>query len=198
MKKSDLARFKKLLQEKRDNLLEKSRRIHEDRRATVNEGGEDYVDDAVSSYTREFLLSLSDIDRRTLNLVLEALERIEDGTYGECLMSGEDIPLKRLEAIPWARYTADCQEMIERQEMADLPLRDFAKDIEDESDEGDDGNESSSQGRDDDDNDDGPDDSDGPDDRDGPDERGGASPDDARLGGDDVDLDDDDEEDDRD
>ena len=132
MRKRDLEKFRKLLEEKRDQLLAKSARARDEHLATLSEGGEDYVDDAVSSYTREFLLSLTDLDRRTLNLVLEALERIDDRTYGECLNCGEKIAPKRLEAVPWARYDVECQEMIEREEMADLPLRDFARDIEKE------------------------------------------------------------------
>lgn len=132
MRKREREKFRKLLEEKRDQLLAKAARAREEQLATLTEGGEDYVDDAVSAYTREFLLSLTDLDRRTLNLVLEALERIDDGSYGECLNCGEKIAVKRLEAVPWARYDVECQEMIERSEMADLPLRDFAKDIEKE------------------------------------------------------------------
>lgn len=134
LKKKDLDRYKKILEEKRATLVEKARRAHEERKAAVPEGGEDYVDDAVTSYTREFMLSLSDLDRRTLNMVMEALERIEDGTYGVCLVSGEEISEKRLDAVPWARYTVQAQEAIERREMAEAPLRDFAKDIESEDD----------------------------------------------------------------
>jgi DnaK suppressor protein len=132
MRKRELDKFRKLLEDERDNLVRKAARTRAERAAAVNEGGEDYVDDAVSSYTREFLLSLSDLDRRTLNLVMEALERIHDGTYGECVNCGEKISMKRLQAVPWARYDVHCQEAVERQEMADLPLRDFSKDIDDE------------------------------------------------------------------
>ena len=134
LKKKDINRFQKLLEEKRAELLARYSNAKQEGRQAVSEGGEDYVDDAVTSYTREFILSLSDLDRRTLALVEEALGRIREGEYGICLMSGDDIPMKRLEAVPWARYTARCQEMVEREEMADLPLRDFEKETEAESD----------------------------------------------------------------
>lgn len=137
LKKKDINRFKKLLEEKRAELLARYSNAKQEGRQAVSEGGEDYVDDAVTSYTREFILSLSDLDRRTLALVEEALQRIRDGEYGICLMSGDDIPIKRLEAVPWARYTARCQEMVEREEMADLPLRDFEKETEAEPDKSD-------------------------------------------------------------
>ena len=69
----------------------------------------------MTSYTREFLLSLSGFERRQLALVEDALARIEDGTYGECQMCGENVPVARLKAIPWARYCVSCQEVVEKE-----------------------------------------------------------------------------------
>lgn len=43
-----------------------------------------------------------------------ALKRIDNGTYGICLDTGEDIPVARLDARPWAMYTIDAQEKRER------------------------------------------------------------------------------------
>ena len=48
----------------------------------------------------------------------EALKRIELGTYGTCEMSGKPINKERLEAIPFARFTVECQSQIERQNKA--------------------------------------------------------------------------------
>ncbi len=133
MRKRELAKFRKLLEEKRRSLLQKTTRTAEEGRGAVIEGGEDYVDDAVTHYTREFLLSLSDLDRRQLMLVEEALVRIREGTYGECQMCGEDIGLKRLQAVPWARYCVHCQELAEREELAQsFPVRDIADEVEEE------------------------------------------------------------------
>jgi DnaK suppressor protein len=53
-----------------------------------------------------------------LRLVEEALRRMDDGTYGICLMTGEPIPLDRLRQVPWARYVESVQERIERGELA--------------------------------------------------------------------------------
>ena len=47
-------------------------------------------------------------------LLDDALRRIDSGDYGECVMCGKDIAMARLEAIPWARYCVDCQEMQEQ------------------------------------------------------------------------------------
>jgi DnaK suppressor protein len=131
MRKRELEKFAKLLEEKRTSLLDKSTRTADEGRQAVIEGGEDYVDDAVTHYTREFLLSLSDLDRRQLLLVDEALVRVKQGSYGECLMCGELINPKRLAAIPWARYCVKCQSIAEREELAQTAsVRDIASEEE--------------------------------------------------------------------
>ena len=131
MRKRDLEKFAKLLEEKRQSLLDKSTRTADEGRQAVIEGGEDYVDDAVTHYTREFLLSLSDLDRRQLLLVDEALVRVRQGSYGECMMCGELVNPKRLQAIPWARYCVKCQQLAEREELAQsVNVRDIASEEE--------------------------------------------------------------------
>jgi DnaK suppressor protein len=44
-----------------------------------------------------------------------AVGRVENGGFGECLNCGQEIPAKRLEALPWSRYCITCQELIEEQ-----------------------------------------------------------------------------------
>ena len=77
-------------------------------------GTEDLVDQANAAWNREFNFALSDGERKQLILIEAALERLDEGTYGYCLHSGEPIALPRLEAVPWARYTVDVQEKIEK------------------------------------------------------------------------------------
>jgi DnaK suppressor protein len=48
--------------------------------------------------------------------ILNALERMEDGTYGKCMRCGKDIPIDRLRAIPYAEYDVACQEIIDREQ----------------------------------------------------------------------------------
>ena len=57
-------------------------------------------------------------EQDSLYEIEEALKRIEIGTYGVCEMSGEKIPQARLEALPFARFTIECQEQLEQQEMS--------------------------------------------------------------------------------
>ncbi|MGA8110580.1 MAG: TraR/DksA family transcriptional regulator, partial [Acidobacteriaceae bacterium] len=52
-----------------------------------------------------------------LSLVRLALERIREGSFGECLHCGRTIGEKRLDALPWTPYCIDCQEKIETGEI---------------------------------------------------------------------------------
>lgn len=48
--------------------------------------------------------------------IMNALERMEEGTYGKCMRCGKDIPIDRLRAIPYAEYDVTCQEIIDREQ----------------------------------------------------------------------------------
>ncbi len=75
---------------------------------------QDVADMAVESYTKEFLFGKSSNDRIILQLVREALERIEQKSYGECVNCGHPIQPKRLDAVPWTRHCIQCQELLEK------------------------------------------------------------------------------------
>src|SRR5713101_9516341 len=78
------------------------------------EATQDPADMAANAYTKELLVSMSANDRHLLQLIDEALERIDDGEYGECTNCGKPIQEKRLEAVPWARHCLPCQDLNER------------------------------------------------------------------------------------
>jgi len=82
--------------------------------ASTDEGTEDIVDRANNSYNRELMFSLSDAERQRLLDIDGALERIEEGGYGSCANCGREIGERRLEAVPWARFCVDCQELAEQ------------------------------------------------------------------------------------
>jgi DnaK suppressor protein len=79
-----------------------------------DEGAEDLVDRANSAYNREFMLSLSGSELEILKEIEGALERIDAGSYGICSACQEKIAAKRLQAVPWARYCIECQELAEQ------------------------------------------------------------------------------------
>ncbi len=75
------------------------------------------ADAGSDAYDRDFALSLLGKEQDALYEINEAIDRLDSGTYGICEMSGEQIPEIRLEALPFARFTVQCQEKIERQNM---------------------------------------------------------------------------------
>jgi len=76
------------------------------------------ADAGSDAYDRDFALSLLSQEQDALYEIDEALKRIALGTYGKCEMSGKPIPRARLEAIPFARFTVECQSQLEKQSRA--------------------------------------------------------------------------------
>lgn len=115
MDQEKLAYFKeRLLQEKADLMkkLKDNRDYHLDE--SMSESISEFstydnhpADIGTEMFEREKDYALYGLDRETLREIDEALERIEKGTYGICTVSGQPIPLERLEALP---YAATCKE----------------------------------------------------------------------------------------
>ena len=83
---------------------------------TENEAKPDMTDRASEEIDRTFELRTRDRERKLINKIDAALRRIEDGTYGYCEETGEQIGLKRLEARPVATLSLEAQEMHEKAE----------------------------------------------------------------------------------
>ncbi len=114
-KKKDLNQFKKTLEEKKLELVELLQKSQSYGREIDSESeAMDIVDKASSSYTKEFMFSRSNQERLFIQAIDEALERIEDGSFGECSNCGEIVNRKRLEAVPWAKLCLACQELEEQ------------------------------------------------------------------------------------
>ena len=105
----------------RDNILDSMHGVTRDTLKTHPEGseasgaGEHHADAGSDAYDRDFALSLLANGQNALAEVEEALRRIELGTYGICEMSFKPIPIPRLEAIPFARLTVECQAKWEKE-----------------------------------------------------------------------------------
>jgi DnaK suppressor protein len=81
-------------------------------RAEDNEAsglGMHQADAGRDAYDRDFALNLLSQEQDALYEIEEALKRVDAGAYGICEMSGKPIPQARLEAIPFARFTVECQ-----------------------------------------------------------------------------------------
>jgi DnaK suppressor protein len=73
------------------------------------------ADSGTDNFDRDFALSLLSADQDAVYEIEEALKRIEKNTYGVCELTGKPIPQKRLEAIPWTRFTVQAQAQLERE-----------------------------------------------------------------------------------
>lgn len=75
---------------------------------------EDFAGHASLETTRDQIFSLSEAERDKVRHIEEALERLSDGSFGLCEHDEEPIPIARLEAVPWATYCVEHEELAER------------------------------------------------------------------------------------
>ena len=115
MKKAKLEEFRQLLQDQMDQLLREADK-------TVSEMTDektnfpDPTDRASLESDRNFELRIRDRERRLINKIREALERIENGEFGECEDCGDQIGEARLKARPVTTLCIECKTEQERQE----------------------------------------------------------------------------------
>jgi len=115
---------KEKLQQLRDAMVDSMAGVAQDTLRSRAEGNEasafgmHQADAGSDAYDRDFALSLLSQEQDALYEIDQALKRIELGTYGICEMSGKPIPRTRLEAIPFARFTVECQSQLEKQNKA--------------------------------------------------------------------------------
>jgi DnaK suppressor protein len=116
----DMEYFRNLLLQERTRLEEERDTIRASGLATdgalpeEGEGGdEDTADLASAMMDKEMDLAVEEELEDIMAAIDHALQKMDDGTYGVCDMSGQPIPRGRLELIPWASLTAECQAMAE-------------------------------------------------------------------------------------
>ena len=117
----DTDHFRDLLLEERKRVAAALQNLHDDHQGTLSdESGEEaafdnhLADTATDTYDRELDYTLEENSEHVLAEIDAALKRIEDGTYGICTNRGEQIPVERLEARPYATLCIDCQRERER------------------------------------------------------------------------------------
>jgi len=102
------------LRRKQHELLDSYQRDKAAGNALPDDGIQDLADKAASAYSKELNFSLSDGERNLLMSIEEALNRIDEGTFGKCTNCGNVIGEKRLSAVPWTSFCIDCQELQEK------------------------------------------------------------------------------------
>jgi len=115
LKKKQLKDFENLLNEKLDGLLDEASKTVSGM-SNPNENLPDPADRASLESDRNFTLRIRDRERKLIGKIKEALERIEDGTYGICESCQEDISPKRLKARPVTTLCIDCKKRQEDEE----------------------------------------------------------------------------------
>jgi DnaK suppressor protein len=110
MEQKKLRAFRERLQLKKQEILEAYNKNKTYGKEADEDGAQDIADKASNSYAKEFLFSLSNSERELLQLMDDALTRIEDKRFGVCLSCEEEMNQKRLDAVPWARHCLACQE----------------------------------------------------------------------------------------
>jgi DnaK suppressor protein len=113
MNKKQLQKFKDRLATRQQELRALAARTRHAGRATDVHAA-DVSDRASGSYEKEFAFGQTTNVTGLIRLTEEALQRIAEGTFGQCVLCEKEINPKRLEAVPWTRYCLDCQQTVER------------------------------------------------------------------------------------
>lgn len=122
MNKADLRKFRELLLKVRAELLGDYNSLSD---GTLNHNSQDasgnlskmpihMADVGTDTFNQDMDIQLLEGENKRLKRIHAALKRIDEGTYGVCLHSGKAIPKARLVAIPYARYTVEAQEELEK------------------------------------------------------------------------------------
>ena len=116
LKKSEIARFKTRLEEMKTQITriidgaKKEVASPEESKGYSQHSADEGTDDFVKNVSLEVTSKEVDVLRQ----INRALEKIEENTYGICDISGDEIPIKRLEAVPYATMTVQSQEKFEK------------------------------------------------------------------------------------
>lgn len=110
MEQTDLRQFQRTLEEM---LAELKDPLH--RREDISiENSPDALDDVQNARDREMAIRRLENDSSRLHNLADALQRIQDRTYGFCLRCDTSIDVKRLNAVPWASHCLHCQSIVDR------------------------------------------------------------------------------------
>jgi RNA polymerase-binding protein DksA len=118
----DTERFRTTLLEERERVRAAIEYLHKETPGSLEDETEEIIggndnhlgDSATGTLDREIDYTLEENSEQVLQQIEEALQRIDDGSYGTCRRCGREIAPERLEARPWATLCIDCQRELER------------------------------------------------------------------------------------
>lgn len=119
---ADIEHFKQMLLEKRHEIIGNVNEMKDEalKKSRLDASGDlssmpiHMADIGTDNYEQEFALGLMDSERKLLNEIDDALQRIENKTYGVCEATGKPIGKARLQAQPWARYCVEYARILEQ------------------------------------------------------------------------------------
>ena len=106
--------FRKLLLNMKEELIKTLNSKYDEAINLGSDGIQDTADEAYNIYNKNIMLGRVETDALKLNLVEQALQRIENDTYGICIECEDEINHKRLEYVPFARYCLECKSELEK------------------------------------------------------------------------------------
>lgn len=112
----DLKRFRKMLEESRDALIQSARKTLAEESNFDTDDLPDEIDLASSEYSQSMVFRLRDREKFLLKKIEKALTRIDEGSFGICERCEEEISIKRLEARPVTTLCIRCKEEQEKKE----------------------------------------------------------------------------------
>lgn len=116
LKKAEIANFKQKLEALRKQLLHTLQGTTQEVKTPDEATGysQHQADEGTDDFDRTISLEVTSKEYHLLRQIERALEKVEEGTYGICDITGEEIPIKRLDAIPYATMTVQAQEKFEK------------------------------------------------------------------------------------
>ena len=109
--------FEKRLRQRQQELEQAVANTVEQALASNPDDTRDVADQAVAGYQKELLFTQGTVRSAQLRLVRQALVRLAEGSFGDCIRCYQAIGAKRIEALPWTPYCIDCQERLEKGEI---------------------------------------------------------------------------------
>lgn len=116
LKKTEIAKFKEELERLRRQILSSVKGSAEGvKNAEEGKGySQHQADTGTDDFDRAVSLEVVGQEYTIIKYIDRALEKIDENTYGKCDVTGKEIPLKRLQAVPWATMTVEAQNQFEK------------------------------------------------------------------------------------
>ncbi len=118
MDKKKLEHYKNRLLQERERILRSLNRNEVEFEGTTTTRSAEFEESSKLDRDKEYISGLLSMDTDVLTEIEDALKRIREGTYGNCIDTGKEIPESRLEAMPWTPRCREAQQAYERRKAA--------------------------------------------------------------------------------